>query len=204
MPMVARSMCAVRSHADRVGEHQVKRQAGRKAEEQHRQHGALGIDAQRLTPAAVCGRFMQPSCVVALSCAPPHHTEDDARAGISTNLHRPRHVAHRAALRQLQTQVRARESVFLQRRPVQRRRSHRRARPVLRRGARALRPRVRHVVRPRLQGHSARHHHRRRARRAPPSQRALGVQSQGSQGSRRRRQHRRQRRSRAAWSSSTT
>ena len=55
-------------------------------------------------------------------------------------------------------------------------------------------PRVRHVVRAGLQGHSARHHHRRRARRAPPSQRAVGVQPQGSQGSWRRRQHRRQRR----------
>src|SRR5689334_13689145 len=41
-----------------------------------------------------------------LSCAPPHHTEDADRAGISTNLRRTGHVAHRAALRLIQTEVR--------------------------------------------------------------------------------------------------
>jgi len=49
-----------------------------------------------------------------LSCAPPHHTEDATRAGVPENLHRPRLVAHRVALRLLQIEVRPRESLFLQ------------------------------------------------------------------------------------------
>src|SRR5882757_6680545 len=48
-----------------------------------------------------------------------HFTQTATHAGLSAQIHRSRPVAGCAALRQLQAEIRARESVFLQRGTVQ-------------------------------------------------------------------------------------
>src|SRR5688572_13644036 len=73
-----------------------------------------------------------------LSCAPPHHTEDADRAGVSAHIHRTRPVARRIALRELQAQVRTGEPLLLQRGTLQRRRGDRGAGKMLRGSPRPL------------------------------------------------------------------
>src|SRR5688572_31217250 len=56
-----------------------------------------------------------------LSCAPPHHTEDES-AGVSKNLHRAGPVAPGVALWHVQAEVGPRKPLLCQCRIVQRRR----------------------------------------------------------------------------------
>ena len=116
-------------------------------------------------------------------------------AGIPTPVSRIRHRPGNSALRQFHVEVRPRQPVFLQRRPVQHRCPALLPRRQLRPSDRAFATPLRHAVRPGLQGHPARCGHRHGA--LPGSRAGCGLvlQSQGGERPRRRR-HARRRRSR--------
>ena len=99
-------------------------------------------------------------------------------------LHRVRDRERGAAFRQLCDEIWPDDALLPRCRPVQHRRAPRPACGILRRRDPGLGPRVRHGVRPGLQGHRARRGDRGRAL-AARAGRALRVQPQGSEGPRR-------------------